>query len=368
MTGFQFDNIRIAGIASAVPSKTVKSEEYYAAFGESAVRKTVETTGVESRHITSEYQTASDLGFAAAENLLNGKQIDRDSIGVLIFGGHCGDYRKPATAAVLHKRLGLRLECAAFDVGLGCSAFVYCIQIGAAMLNASSFSRALVIVSETTSKMVYPEDRSLEMIVGDGGSAILLERTAYSSSISGRLYTDGSGYRAIIVPAGGFRNQNAGNEPIVWRDGNPRTPYNTYMDGMEVFNFTLTKVPQSIRAFLDESGQTIDQFDCLAFHQANKLILQQLARKLKVDFSRVPYCLDRYGNIGGATIPLLLSDKYGDIKEKQDLRVLCCGFGVGLSWGILTATINTEDILPIQETDEVFSEGIINTPEDLTKG
>jgi len=365
MSFFQFTNIRIAGIAGAVPTKLVKSDEYIDLFGEETVRKFVEMTGIREHRVALENQTASDLGYVAAERLLEHFKIERESIGILVFGGHSPDYRKPATAAVLHKRLGLGLECASFDLGLGCSAFVYCVQVAASMLVSSDTRYALVIVGETPSKYVYPEDRSQVMLAGDAGAAVLLEKTELESPLAGRLCTDGKGYRAIIVPAGGFRNMNASHEPIAWEDGNVRTLYNTNMNGMDVLTFTMTRVPRTIKAFLKETGQEIDQFDCLAFHQANLLIHQQLAKKLKADIAKMPLCLDHFGNTSTPAIPLLLSDVYGGDETCRERNVLMAGFGIGLSWGVMSTTINSGDILPVVETEDYFAEGVINSPADL---
>ncbi|MBR2182352.1 MAG: ketoacyl-ACP synthase III [Acidaminococcaceae bacterium] len=367
MTFFKFDNIKIAGIASAVPSTVVKSTDYVDKFGNEAVQKFVEMTGVQEHRATLKHQTASDLGYVAAEKLLMEKNVNRDSIGVLIFGAHSTDYRRPATACVLHKRLGLGDQCSAYDISLGCSAFVYCAQVAASMLACSDANKALIIVGETMTKIVYPEDKSSAMLFGDGGAAILLEKTDDNNELSGELCTDGKGYRAIIAPAGGFRNFDDTKEPMIWEDGNPRTLYNTYMNGMDVFSFTVTKVPRTIKNYLKRTGQEIGQFDCLAFHQANRYIQQQLAKKLKADITKMPLCLDRYGNTSAPAIPLLLSDVYGKDDSAKDLKILMCGFGVGLSWGVLSAVINSADIFPIVETDEYFTEGLIHSPEDLKK-
>lgn len=365
MSSFCFHNIKIVGIASAIPTKVVKSTDFNDKFGEEAVQKFVDMTGVKEHREAFEHQTASDFGYVAAEKLLTEKNIDRDSIGVLLFGAHSTDYRRPATAGVLHKRLGLSKDCAAFDVGLGCSAFIYCTQVAASMLECSDAKRALIIVGETMTKMIYPEDKSAAMLFGDGGAAVLLEKTEEENMLAGKLCTDGSGYRAIIAPAGGFRNLEDSHEPMVWSDGSKRTLYNTNMNGTDVFSFTVTKVPKTIKEFLKETEQEVDQYDCLAFHQANQFIHQQLAKKLKADISKMPLCLDRYGNTSAPAIPLLLSDVYGKNEDNKELNVLMCGFGVGLSWGVMSAKINIVDILPVTETDDYFAEGVIHSPEDM---
>lgn len=365
MPSFSFKNIRISGIVSAVPTKIVKSTDFNDKFGEEAVQKFVDMTGVKEHRESFDHQTASDFGYVAAEKLLTEKNIDRESIGVLLFGAHSTDYRRPATAGVLHKRLGLSKDCAAFDVGLGCSAFIYCTQVAASMLECSDAKRALIIVGETMTKMIYPEDKSAAMLFGDGGAAVLLEKTEEENVLAGKVCTDGTGYRAIIAPAGGFRNLEDSHEPMVWADGSTRTLYNTNMNGTDVFSFTVTKVPKTIKEFLKETDQDVEQFDCLAFHQANQFIHQQLAKKLKADISKMPLCLDRYGNTSAPAIPLLLSDVYGADAESKELNVLMCGFGVGLSWGVMSAKINTADILPVIETDDYFAEGVIHSPEDM---
>lgn len=365
MPYFEFKNIKITAIASAVPKNIVKSTDFNGRFTPEGVEKFVEMTGVKEHRKTGKNQTASDLGYAAAEKILFEKNIDRDSIGTVIFGAHSTDYRRPATACVLHKRLGLGKECAAFDISLGCSAFVYCVQVAAAMMNCSDIKRALVITGETMTKMVNENDKSAAMLFGDGGAAALLEKTDNpDDEIKGLLRSDGNGYRAIIAPAGGFRNMNAPADEMIWQDGNPRTLYNTNMNGTDVFAFTISDVPRAIKDFLKKTETTVDDYDCYAMHQANQFIHKQLAKKLKMDIEKMPLCLDKYGNTSAPAIPLTLCDAYAGSEEKE-MNVLMCGFGVGLSWGVLSAKVNTADIYPVIETDEYFAEGIINSPEDM---
>lgn len=365
MPFFKFNNIKITGMASAVPRNIVKSLDYSETFGDEAVEKFINTTGVVEHRATHTNQTASDLGYVAAEEIINRNNIDRSEIGALIFGAHSTDYRRPATACVLHKRLGLSKECAAFDIGLGCSAFVYCVQAASALMQCSDIKKALVIVGETMTKMLNPEDKSAAMLFGDGGAAVLLEKTEDESEINGLLRSDGNGYRAIIAPAGGFRNMHASGEPMIWPDGNKRTLFNTNMNGVDVFSFTISDVPRAIKQFMKHNEKTVNDYDCFAFHQANKFIHKQLSKKLKIDESKMPLCLDRYGNTSAPAIPLTLCDAYGKDSQDREINVLMCGFGVGLSWGVLSAQINISDIYEVIETDDYFAEGVINSPEDM---
>ena len=367
MPFFQFKNIKISSVACAVPTQVVKVTDFAERFGQETVRKFSETTGVQEFRKTKEHQTASDLCFAAAKHIMNAKDINPEDIGAIVFIAHSTDYRRPATACVLHKRLGLSKECVAFDVSLGCSAFVYGINVVCSLMNSSDINKALLLCGESLTKMTNTDDKSVAMLFGDGGSAILLERTDEDSDIKGIIKTDGNGYRAIIAPAGGFRNMNATTETFVWPDGNKRTLYNTIMQGDDVFAFTISDVPRTIKEFFQKTGTSVESYDCLAFHQANQFIYKMLCKKLHADPAKMPICIDRFGNTSAPAVPMVICDAYGKSSDDKVVKFLMCGFGVGLSWGVCSANINVSDILPIIETDEIFEEGIINSPEDLSK-
>lgn len=360
MAFFHYDNIRITGVAAAVPKQKVLVEEFADRFGRETVEKFSKMTGIKEFRKTQPHQTASDLGFAAAERLLVQNNISRDEIGALVFIAHSVDYRRPATACVLHKRLGLSKDCAAFDIGLGCSAITYGLQVIGSMMASSDIKKALLITGETLTKMVNPNDRSVAMLFGDGGAAVLLEKADHST-VDILLRTDGEGYRSIIAPAGGYRNIDAPCKDELWPDGNIRNLYNTYMNGADVFSFTITEVPAAIKDFIARTGTGIEAYDCFAFHQANQYISKQLAKKFKIPAEKMPLCMDRYGNTSAPAALLALCDRYGQTTGEQIKTMFCC-FGVGLSWGVASAVIDSGDILPIIETDDIFEEGIINEP------
>ena len=336
--------------------------DFVSEYGEDAIEKYIKATGIKEAHVASKNQTGSDLGFVAAENLIRKKNINREEIGLLIFGAHSVDYRRPATACVLHKRLNLLESCAAFDVNLGCSVFVYTIQIAASMMQNSDIQKALVITGETSTKNANPKDKSVSMLFGDAGCAILLEKK--KKKMSGTLFTNGKGFKAIIAPAGGFRNLDPPKTEFEFSDGIRRNLYNVWMDGTEVFTFTITAVPKAVRAYMEKMGTSVDYYDYFILHQANKFIQRQLIKKLKLPEEKVPMSYDRYGNTTAASIPLTLCDTFGEMKENKLLKIISCGFGVGLSWGVLATEINIADIFPIVETDDYFKEGLIMKPED----
>ena len=364
MAIFNFNNIRITGIATAVPKIVVEPDSFKSLFGEDEVEKYKEMTGVRSTRRTSKHQTTGDLGYTAANELLNKKKIDRNEIGAVIFASHSPDYRRPATAFILQMRLGINTEAVVFDISLGCSSLIYGVQVVGSLMNSSDIKKALLIVGDTAGKSVNPKDRSSAMLFGESGAAMLIEKTEEESNINALLRSDGSGYKYMIVPAGGYRNLDAGHEVTQCLDGNPRSLHNSFIQGTSVFTFTIFDVPKVIKDFLNLTATTIEDYDCFAFHQANLYILKQIAKKVKIPVEKMPISLHKYGNTSGASPLITLCEYYGDT-QNQELNTMFCGFGIGLSWGVFSSKINTNDILPIIEDDSVFEEGVINSPNEL---
>ena len=366
MAFFSFKNIKVGGIACAVPKNEVKTESYKSLFGDEEVDKFMEMTGVRASHRTTEFQTCSDLGYRAAKELLVKKGINPEEIGALIFSSHSPDYRRPSTAFVLQYRLGIPKEAVCYDISLGCSSLVVGMQTIASIMNTSDIKKALLFVGDTAGKSVYPEDRSSAMLFGEAGAVMLLEKTDNENDkINALVRSDGSGFKYMIVPGGGYRNLNASSEVVLCEDGNPRTLMNSFIQGTSVFTFTIFDVPRLIKDFFVKTETTPDSYDCFAFHQANLYILKQIAKKTKIDFVKMPITLDRYGNTSGASAIVSLCDRYGAIEESHKIQVMACGFGIGISLGATSFEIDTADILPIYEDDQVFEEGLITNPNQL---
>lgn len=352
MADFKFSNIAIKGIACAVPTTEVDIERFSSVFGDETVQKFQKMTGVKKIRVASQEQTAADLGFVAARELAKLKGIDLQSIGVLIFVSQTPDYILPSTACVLHKRLGLSEECLAFDINLGCSGYVYGLQTVCSCLQTSNIERALLIVGDTLSKKVSPQDRSAAMLFGDAGAATLIEKAEDVAPIEASYRTNGKDYRAIIIQGDACRNPNASKERVEYGDRNIRSDCELYMKGTDVFNFTITEVPKLIKSYLDRGNV----YDSVILHQANVFIFKQIAKKCKLPMDKFPISMDRFGNTSVASIPITLADMYGD-KNSKSLKTLLCGFGVGLSWGVVDVQLETDDILPIIATDDYFTEG-----------
>lgn len=356
-----FEDIQVSGIMTAVPKhRNVLLENYKEVFGEEAVVSFSKTVGVIERRIALEEQTASDLAFVAARELLKEKGINKDEIEILIFVTGSPDYRVPATACVLHKRLELPKDCIVFDVNLGCSGYVYGMEIACSLLKSIAGKYGLLLVGDTINKAIAPEDRASAMLFGDSASATLLEQKKNVKKIYTSYRTDGSGFKSIIIPAGCYRNRGADTERTVWADGNKRSDYDLYLNGIEVFTFAISEVPDSIKQFLEFYDVALDSYDAYILHQANCYMLKQIIKRSKMLKEKVPISMDRYGNTGVTSIPLTICDEYGEKCGDKEISFLTCGFGIGQSWGITSFWMNQKDIFPIIETDEYYTEGSVS--------
>ena len=355
---YSFNNIEIAGIAAAVPTQKVNVDSFIPLFGEDTVEKFKTNVGVLGYHKSREGQTASDLGLCAAENLLSKLEFDRKRIGLLAFVSLSQDYFRPSTACVLQYRLKLDNSCTAFDIGLGCSGFAYGLQITSSMMQNSDVEWALMLCCDTASQVMYHKDKATAMLIGDAGTAILLHKTTeeYAHSIHGLLGTEGEYYKACIVPAGSFRHRNVSKEEFIDENDLCRTNYHYLMSGIDVFSFAITTLPTAFKHFFELTKTQIDSYDSLILHQANKMIIQRLVKKLKCNID-APISLDRYGNTSSPSIPLALCDAYANENKKR--KILSCGFGTGLSYGITSFELDTGNVFPVVETDEVFEDGLI---------
>ncbi len=366
MAFFEFKNIKVAGVACAVPKNEIKTESYKPIFGDEEVEKFMAMTGVKASHRTLEHQTCSDLGYRAARELLAHKGVKPEEIGTLLFSSHSPDYRRPSTAFVLQHRLGVPEEAVCYDISLGCSSLVVGMQTMASIMSTSDMKYGLLFVGDTAGKSVNPHDRSSAMLFGEAGAVMLLEKTQNDADqIKALVRSDGSGYKYMIIPGGGYRNLHASEEVVMCADGNERSLMNSFIQGTSVFTFTIFDVPRLIKDFWKQTATGPDDYDCFAFHQANLYILKQIAKKTKIPFDRMPITLDRYGNTSGASAIVSLCDVYGAGNDNKTIKVMACGFGIGISLGATSFEINTDDILPIMEDDEIYTEGLITNPNQL---
>lgn len=285
-------------------------------------------TGIAQRHIAAEGECASDLGVEAARKLFHQFDIDPRSIDFLLLCTQTPDYPLPTTSCLMQDRLGLKTSCGALDFNLGCSGFVYGLALADGLIRTGTAKRILLITSETYSKYIHREDRSLRTIFGDAAAATLIEPCDQPLVRAFRYGTDGSGADTLLVRDGGARPLADAIPPR----HRQRWESRLYMDGPALIQFTLTAVPELVEQVLADAQLRFDQIDYFLLHQATRKMLEQLQERLGVTDARLPIDLSRCGNTVSSTLPILIDDMRRSGKLTAGKRSLLVGFGVGLSW------------------------------------
>lgn len=344
MAFFSIENIAIKGIAAAVPVQEESNREYDL-ITEQERKLLIKTIGVESRHVVKKSGlTTADLGLAAAEKLLKETGTSQEDIQILVFVSQTPDYFLPASSILLQNKLGLSKTCMAFDINLGCSGYVYGLSAISSIMSVSKIKKGLLITGDISSLGAPREDKSVFPLFGDAATATLLEYEEGHEKMSFSLQSDGSGYEAIIVREGGMRKPltRESFDIIEKEKGISRAPRNLELNGMAVFNFSVTEVPKNIEDFFQKTGTSPESYDYFIMHQANLLMNETIRKKLKFPAEKVPYTLAKYGNTSSASIPLTIVSELKD-KASSTLSLLLCGFGVGLSWG--TVSLKTSNLV-----------------------
>jgi len=302
------NNVSIMGIASAVP-KTIHVNTN---------EKFIQATGVAEKRIADINTNTSDLCLAAAEKLISDLQINKNEIEILVFVSQTPDYKLPVTSTILQHKLGLPQSCLCLDIPLGCSGYVYGLNVISSLINTGKINKGLLLVGDTISKEVCNGDTATEPLFGDAGSATLLKFDTEANPILFNLGSDGSGFESIIIPKDGCLQLN----------------------GIDVFTFGISKVPKVVNEFLNHYNMKVDDIDMFIFHQANQMMNNKIYKKLNIPDSKVLSSISKYGNTSSTTIPLTLN--FNLDKINKDVTLMFCGFGVGLSWGVMTTTLNNE--------------------------
>ena len=334
MAFLKFKGIGITAMAGAVPKKVIKNLEYTEFFPEDQVKEVVEKVGIYERRFADEQTCSSDLCFAAAQKLIIDNDIDRDEIDLLVFISQTQDYRMPATSITLQHRLGLKQSCIAFDVNLGCSAFIYGMSVVYSMMQTGNIRKALILDGETRSKVYGPRDHRSACIVGNDSVVALVERDEKFGETTLSLNSDGSRADLIMIKAGGYRHMSTPEtlkERVVDEYGNMRSDEQGYMKGGDVFNFVIREIPRDIKKTIAEAGKTVEDIDFFCFHQANNFINSYIAKKMKLDLEKIPHTIEKYGNTSSVSVPLtIVSELKGKLGGEKTLMM--SAFGVGMTW------------------------------------
>ncbi len=349
----KYEGIKIAAIAASVPENVVDIEAKLEDPTEDPkfIKHFMKNTGIRAKRRSGYEQTASDYSYTAAKQIMDAGYYAPEEIGVLINITQTPDYRTPSTAMTLQMRLGLPKSCVVFDVNLGCSGFVYGVSLAASILKTSTAKKGLVTVGDTLARgrrhIKTKRKTNTSLLFGDASSAILLTKEE-GNIFSSALMSDGSGYKALAIPHNAWRH--------------PEGPESIPGDDIAVFNFTISEVPALLKAYLEEEGEQIESYDDLVLHQANMMIVKNVAKRVGMPMEKVPISLDRFGNTSGCSVPLTIVDKYGTMDEDREVNLLTSSFGVGLSWGVIAFKMNVKDILPLTEGHDTFEDGI---PDDV---
>ena len=328
----EFKNVRIAGIAAGVPKNVVSildgDNNVMLAEGTSA-EDFVETTGVKERRI-SQNLTTSDLCCAAAEKLIADLGWNKDEIDAIFFVSQTADYILPATSCIIQDRLGLSKECYATDIALGCSGWVYGLSNAVSLISSNNFKKILLMAGDAKKRAAAPADP----LFGHAGTVTAIEYAEGNDGFQFHFGTDGSGYDAIITPDGGSRNQvsPASFEQYEF-EGKMMHRMQSRMKGMDVFGFGISTAPKTVKRLAEHYGFDYLDHDYFIFHQANMKMNNMIVKKLKLPVEKVPSCMYHFGNTSSASIPLTIVTELKSKVENTPTKFLCCGFGVGLSWG-----------------------------------
>jgi 3-oxoacyl-[acyl-carrier-protein] synthase-3 len=339
-----FKNIRIRGVSACVPKAIVNNLHDHQFVSYEEREKTVKLTGIEEYRKASYEQTTSDLCEAASLELFKELDINPSSIDGIILVTMTPDYVAPSSACVLQDKLKLPVTTVAFDVNLGCSGYVYGLYIASSLIQGGSLKRVLLLAGDTQTKIYHNEDKNVVFLLGDAGTATIIEYASSASEIKMKFMTDGSRKDNLIIPAGGCRLPSTEETREIKKqvDGGIRSAEHLYLNGMGVFNFSITDVVNTIKEFIEKENINVNEIDYLLLHQANKFMTDKIAKKLAIPPDKVPYSLFKYGNTSSASIPLTMAHCFSQLNDKKAKHCLLSGFGVGLSWGVVD--IMLEDV------------------------
>lgn len=335
MSQLSINNVRIAGMSACVPA-TVEDNRTLPIYNDEAdALKVIASTGIERHHKVEEGTTASDLSVKAVERLLAAMEWSAEEIDCLAYVCTSRDYIAPQTACILQDRLNLRHDCCVFDLPFGCSGWVYGMSIVASLMSHGTFKKAILIAAETNTQNRNPRDTAVRPLFGDAATATALEYDPERSRTMNFMYgVDGSGFDAVWAPYGGMRNRVT-PDSLVEKEVSPgvyRRGVDMIVNGMDVFGFAIKQPPRSLKELISTFQIDVETVDLLLLHQANKFIDEKIRKAVNIPPEKTPYCLEEYGNVTSASIPLTMVTRCGSQLSGEEQHCVACGFGVGLAW------------------------------------
>lgn len=351
MSRLTVKNIRIAGISACVPSRVEENITLPIFSDETEARKVISSTGIARRRVVEDGVTAADLSVKGVEGLLRDLGWNPQEIDCLFYVCTSRDYIAPQTACILQHRLGLRNDAFVMDLPLGCSGWVYGMSVIGSMMTSGSFKKGLLIAAETNSRNRSKTDRTVRPLFGDAATATALEFNPEADAMNFMFGVDGSGYQAVLTKYGGMKYPTTPEalELIEYEPGVSRRGTDMVVNGMDVFAFAIKTPPKALREFISEFEIDVERLDYLVLHQANKFINEKIRKSLDIPSAKVPYCLEDFGNVTSASIPLTLVTRCSEALRQRPCSLLACGFGVGLSWATMNFSTRGEVITRLLE-------------------
>lgn len=336
MAFLKVEKVAIRGIAGCVPSPIEENCKlpFYANQEEAA--QVIEAIGIERRHVAPKEITASDLCYNAAERLIEKLGWEKESIDLIAFCTQTADYLNHPNSFVIHEKLGLEETTMCLDFYHGCPGWVVSLSAVSKMIG-KEIKRAILLDGDTISKAQMANNREERPLFGDAGTATALEYDECAQPIYFNIGTKSEDGMAIAWEEGGFRKPYTKASYANRLDRLAGTmdaeDMSAKMDAMDVFSFAITKAPKAIKKLCAEFNIELAEVDNLVLHQANKMIVDNIAKRLKMPMEKVPVGLKNYGNTTSASIPLAMVSEKRDILQKEKQSNIVCGFGTGLAWG-----------------------------------
>lgn len=335
MSILSIKNVSIKGMSACVP-KTIEENIGLEIFRDiQEAQNVITSTGIERKHVVKNETTASDLAVPAAEKLISDLHWEKNSIDLLVFCSLSRDYIAPQTSCILQDRLDLSINTCVFDLPIGCSGFVHGLSMVSSMLSHGGMKRALFICAETNSINRSKKDKTVRPLFGDAATVTALEYDENSTKSFNFIFgVDGSGYKAIWTPSGGMRHPITQKdlEEIEIEPGIIRRNIDMIVNGMDVFGFAIKRPPKAIKELIENFDINIEKVDFLLLHQANKFIDEKIRKSLDFSKEKVPYCLNDFGNVTSASIPLTVVTRCRDAVISKKNHCIAAAFGIGLEW------------------------------------
>lgn len=324
---------QIKDIGVFVPESCLSNEMLAAQFPGTSADGLYKLSGIRRRGLADDDHTPADLAFFAAQELFARNPEARQEIEALIFCSEGPDYKAPATACLLHARLGLKPSCLALDIPAGCTGFVNGLMVAKSLINSGAIAHVLLLTAEIPTRVIDSNDLHLRMLFGDGACASLVSHSREEKVGNFVFGTDGAGAHHLWVERSGFRDP----ADSAWLEQNRHDPKQMkygkmIMDGKEILHFSLTRVPQLIIDTLSRNSLKKEDIDLYVFHQASAIILKSLKKKCSIPDDKFYVHLEECGNTVSSSIPLALAHAREQGRLHPGQKVMLVGFGIGLSW------------------------------------